>query len=299
MVSPPSGVTPAVVVVGLNPNVVPYMPAGRYREFMWFAKPGETCGSTPPCASTTVELTLSRRPPPNVSHVTNAATLQPGPLAPGQVVSIFGEYLGTPPVSSQFDSGGLYPTTLGNSTVAFNGVPGALLYVSTNQINAVVPWAVGEKSVEILVRHDGANAPAVSVPLAETAPGIFTATGNGRGQGAIINNGISFNSVENPAPKGSVITMFGTGGGLWTEPFLEGSIFLGSSVRIALTAAVSVTIGGRPAAIQYAGPAPYQVAGMFQINARVPLDIGSGPQPLVVTVGQADTAQQQVTVAIQ
>ena len=54
--------------------------------------------------------------------------------------------------------------------------------------------------------------------------------------------------------------------------------------RTALAAPVSLTIGGRPATIQYAGGAPYQVMGMFQVNAKVPDGIGSGPQPVVVTV---------------
>jgi uncharacterized protein (TIGR03437 family) len=60
-----------------------------------------------------------------------------------------------------------------------------------------------------------------------------------------------------------------------------------------------VTIGGQPATIRYAGVAPYRVRGVFQVNAVIPEGIGSGPQPVVLTVNQASNAQQQVTVAVQ
>jgi uncharacterized protein (TIGR03437 family) len=216
------------------------------------------------------------------------------------MVSIFGENLGTPPVSSQFDSGALFPTTLGNSTVEFNGVPGALLYVSTSQINAMLPFGLaGQKSVDIVVTHNRGKSPPFSVALSDTAPGIFTATQNGSGQGAIMINGVSFNSADNPAPKGSVITMFGTGAGLWKESFPEGSAFIGGPAGAHLVAPVSLTIGGLAATLRYAGAAPYQVLGMFQVNAVVPDGIGSGPQPVVLTVGQNNNAQQQVTVTVQ
>jgi uncharacterized protein (TIGR03437 family) len=297
VVSPPSGVTPASVLVGLNPNVVPYLPSGNYGGLLWFSKPGESC---PPCAGPSVTLRLTSQPPPKVSAVASAATLQTGPIAPWQVVSIFGEHLGTPPVSSHFDAGGLYPTTLGNSTVTFSGAEGALLYVSTNQINVAVPFGVaGQKSVEIVVAHNLAKSPPFSVPVADTAPGIFTVTQNGSGQGAILNYGFSLNSVDNPAPKGAIITMFGTGAGLWNQSFPDGSIYFGGPLRTKLAAPVSLTIGGQPATIQYAGGAPYQVMGVFQVNATVPDGIGSGPQPVVLTIGQNNNAQQQATVAVQ
>jgi uncharacterized protein (TIGR03437 family) len=305
VVSPSSGVTPAEVTVGLNPNVVPYLHSGTYSFTVAFAKQGESC---PACAGVPMTLRLIGQPSPSVSAVVSAATLQAGAVAPGEVVSIFGEHLGTPPLSSQFDSSGLYPTTLGNSTVTFNGVAAGLLYVSTTQINALVPYGVaGSKTVDVVVTHTLAKSPPVSVPVTDASPGIFTATATGSGQGAILNNGISLNSTSNPAPKGSAIVMFGTGSGLWSElhpnaiayPFQDGSIFIASSTRIIPAAPVSLTIGGQAARILYSGPAPYQVSGMIQVNAVVPDSVGSGPQPVVLTIGQNSNAQQQVTVAVQ
>ncbi len=141
VVSPSSGVTPASVVVTLNPNVLPYLPSGSITFSVVFAKPGESCPGT--CAGANMVLRLIGSGVPSVTSVVNAATLRPGPIAPGEIVSIFGERLGTPPVSAQYDTGGQYPTTLGNSQVTFNGVAAPLLYVSTTQINAT-PWFPGE-----------------------------------------------------------------------------------------------------------------------------------------------------------
>jgi uncharacterized protein (TIGR03437 family) len=65
------------------------------------------------------------------------------------------------------------------------------------------------------------------------------------------------------------------------------------------TAPVSLTIGGQPAQILYAGQAPDLVVGILQVNAVIPLNISSGPQPVVLTVGSSNNATQGITVAVQ
>ena len=62
---------------------------------------------------------------------------------------------------------------------------------------------------------------------------------------------------------------------------------------------VSVTIGGQPAAISYAGEAPTLVSGVMQINATIPDNIGSQNQTVVVTVGNNSTKLQPITVNVQ
>ena len=65
------------------------------------------------------------------------------------------------------------------------------------------------------------------------------------------------------------------------------------------SAKVSLTIGGQQAQVQYAGLASFLVAGMIQVNALVPFGVGSGPQPIVLTIGQNSNSPQNVTVAVQ
>jgi uncharacterized protein (TIGR03437 family) len=205
----------------------------------------------------------------------------------------------------QYDDTGLYPTALGNTTVTFNGTAAALLFVSTTQINAVVPYEVaGQKTVDVVVTHNFVAAPSVSVPVVDTSPGIFTTTQTGKGQGAILNatgpGASTPNSVDNPSPTGSGVAIFATGGGLLNQAVQDGSIILEvlEPPGFVPAAPVSLTIGGQPAKILYAGAAPYEVAGMLQINATVPNGIGSGAQPVVLTIGANNNASQQVTVAV-
>jgi uncharacterized protein (TIGR03437 family) len=300
VVSPSSGVAPATVYIALDPNTVPYLPAGAYGVNVEFTAVQSTA-PVPGC-SFFVDLSLTRYGPPNITSMVSSATFQPA-ISPGELVSIFGANIGTPPLNGTFDQTGLYPTTLGNTTVTFNGVTAPLLYVSNNQINTVAPYELaGQTTATVVVTHDSQAAPAFSAPVVATSPGIFTLTGTG--QGVIVNasgpSGPTFNSVANPAPQGSAITFSATGAGLWNQTIQDGIVILGSiQPLIAPAANVSLTIGGAPAQILFAGAEPFQITGMLQINAIVPSGIGSGPQPLVLTVGQNSNAQQQVTIAVQ
>jgi uncharacterized protein (TIGR03437 family) len=170
----------------------------------------------------------------------------------------------------------------------------------------VVPFEVaGQKTVNVVVTHDSQPSPVFSLPITATAPAMFTDTQTGKGPGAIINASPGAlspgapNSPENPAPEGSAISIFATGGGVFTQSFTpnqDGLISLGASGPLA--APVSLTIGGKPASVIYAGAAPYAVPGVIQVNAVVPTGIGSGAQPVVLTIGSNNNASQQVTVAV-
>ncbi|MBI1898772.1 MAG: hypothetical protein HYS04_19890 [Acidobacteria bacterium] len=239
-----------------------------------------------------------------MTAVLNAATLQPV-ISPGTVVSILGTNLSTPPITARYDSAGLFPTSLGNSTVTFNGAAAAILYVSTTRIDAVVPYAlVGQQTANVVVMHNRFPSPAFSVPVRDTSPGIFTSIGIGSG---ILNQDGTPNSAENPAPKESVVQIWATGAGVWNQTLQDGSILLShlfdirpsGYVFLRPAAPVSLTIGGRPAEIRYAGPAPYEVSGKIQLNTVVPDGIDSGPQPVVLTIGDNDNSQQHVTVAVE
>ena len=60
---------------------------------------------------------------------------------------------------------------------------------------------------------------------------------------------------------------------------------------------MSVTIGGKPATVVYAGTAPGGVAGFLQVNAVVPSGLPSGSVPIVLTIGNA-SSQTGVTLAV-
>ncbi len=158
----------------------------------------------------------------------------------------------------------------------------------------------------MVVKHYNLESAEFMLPVQDLAPGIFTTSQDGNGQGAILqtakgnNLQISFNSKDNPVEKGAAIIVYATGAGLWNQDVLAGQILLSPAgpLPIIPKAAISLTIGGVPAFILYAGGAP-AMASVIQVNALVPANAGSGDQILELKVGDVTNAQQRVTVAVQ
>jgi uncharacterized protein (TIGR03437 family) len=298
-VTPASGTAPAALTLAVNGSIVPTLPPGAYS--------GTVTVSSPNIASQTINVTLtvSAAPPPVIIAITNAASIQAGPISPGEVVSIFGSNVGpaTPPGGVLFSltPSGMVPTTLGGVTVTFNGVAAPLLFVNALQINAIVPYEIaGQTSANVVVMFGGSNSAQLQTSVVDTRPAIFSLSQGGSGQGAILNQDYSVNGTNKPAAKGSVIQIFGTGEGQLVPAVLTGSVTPGvAPFPKPVASNITVTIGGQPAQIQYAGEAPTLVSGVFQINAVVPASIASGNQPLVVTIGSNTNNTQSITVAVQ
>jgi uncharacterized protein (TIGR03437 family) len=231
--------------------------------------------------------------------VVNAASFVPGPIAPGEMITIFGSNIGpSTPATSQVTAG-LVSTQLAQTQVLVDGTPAPLIYVSATQITAMVPYAVaGKSSVSLQIQYQGNPTNKITLPVAATAPGLFTASGSGIGQGAFLNQDGSPNSATNTAAKGSIVVLYGTGEGQTTPPGMDGKLATDTLPKPA--APVSVTIGGIPVAadgIPYAGTAPGGVAGFLQVNVTVPAGVASGPGPVVLTIG-GSSSPAGVTLAV-
>ena len=59
----------------------------------------------------------------------------------------------------------------------------------------------------------------------------------------------------------------------------------------------TATIGGKNAPVNWAGSAPQNVAGLFQINMQVPADLAPGVYDLVIKAGSF-SSQTGLTVAV-
>jgi len=93
-----------------------------------------------------------------------------------------------------------------------------------------------------------------------------------------------------------VIQVFGTGGGSVVGGAEDGA--LAPPVQGSLvTQPVTATIGGVNTHVDYAGPAPDLVNGAIQVNLTIPPGLTPGPQPVVITVGTAQS-QAGITVAV-
>ena len=231
------------------------------------------------------------------NRVVNAASFVDGPVAPGEIISIIGDQIGPPaPAVSSANADGLIPRVLAGVGASFDGTLAPLLYASSSQINAIVPFAIaGQPSTRAQVTYNGSTVLALSLPVRGAAPALFTFDPSGSGQAAALNQDFGINSSGNPAGKGSIVMLFATGAGQMDPPGVDGKITQGDLAEARL--AVSVTIGGQPADILYAGSAPGLVTGALQVNARVPENIGSGAASIVLNVGDSQS-QSGVTLAI-
>jgi uncharacterized protein (TIGR03437 family) len=176
-----------------------------------------------------------------------------------------------------------------------------LLFVSPTQINAIVPYEMASAaSASVVVGLSGVPSASFPIQIVATAAAIFASGQNGSGQGAILNQNSSVNNAANPAAKGSVVQIFGTGEGQ-VKPAGTSGCVTGFTPPFAMPVAtpVTVTIGGLPATVSYAGEAPALVCGVIQVNAQIPPTVGSGPQPVILTIGNTTNNQQVITVAVQ
>jgi len=251
-----------------------------------------------------VTLTVSAAGTPVVFGVDSGASLQPSSVSPGEIVTIFGVNIGppTPTTGTSFTvtSAGTVPTTLAGVSLTFNGVPTPLIFVAPGQINAIVPYEVaGQTNVPVVVTNNGSASAMFTVPVVATAPSIFTLSENGSGQGAILNQDASVNGTSNPAAAGSVISIYATGEGQLVPAGSTGCITGGKLPLPKPVGTVSLTVGGQAVStIEYAGEAPDFVCGLIQINATLPSNLTSGPQPVVLTIGSTSNTGQSVTVAV-
>jgi uncharacterized protein (TIGR03437 family) len=222
----------------------------------------------------------------------NAASFQRGPVAPGEIISIFAMGYGpanSPPTA--FDARGHVDTILGGTRVLFDGVAAPMIFSSNRQINAIVPYDVaGKSTTQMQIEYGNSRSNLVSVPVAASAPGVFLANG----RAIVLNQDGSLNGPQNPAAQGSIVVLFLTGEGQTNPPGENGKPAL--TVFPVPVLPVTVRIAGTAARLAYAGAAPLFTAGLMQINAEVPTG-NSGTALLIVQVGQGSAPNSVIYVA--
>jgi uncharacterized protein (TIGR03437 family) len=289
--SPLSGTTPASLKVSVSPGS---LPPGEYAGTVTVTS--ATAGNSPQTAS--VRLVINSVSLPVVTKVVNAASALPTAAAPGLIVSIFGANLGPTQGDSGRVVGGVLESTVAETRVMFDSNPAPLLYVSADQINAIVPYAVaGRFSTQLQVEYRGTRSSALVLQVVDAAPGIFTMNKQGTGPGAILNQDYSVNGLTRAAARGSVVMIYATGEGQTSPGGVDGRL-AGSAPYPAPVLPVKVTIGGRDTEVLYAGAAPGFVAGSMQINVRIPNDAPTGDEvPVLISVGNRNS-QPTATLAI-
>ncbi len=263
--------------------------------------------SLPPLADAVVQAQGQVQANPTVSAlfaggVVNGASFASGEaLAPGSIVLVFGLNLAS---GLSFASQVPLETTLGGATMNIGGVEVPLFFTSDGQINAQIPFELAPNSrphVVVQTRRDGSGPEAVTVPatitLAEARPGIFSTNQQGSGQGAILDAQGQLVDSAAPAAAGEIIQVFCTGLGATNPLVASGQAAPGAEPLARVVVPVEAQVGGRTAAVHFAGLAPGFV-GLYQVNVEIPADVEAGSSvPLLLL--QNGVPSNTVTIAVQ
>jgi uncharacterized protein (TIGR03437 family) len=228
--------------------------------------------------------------------IVNAASYKSGPVAPGELITIFQARYGPGSLlNARLTPDNQLATELQTTRVYFDGIAAPMVYALSGQTSAIVPYEVAGRS-ETVVQYEfnGLRSNAVTLPVTRAAPGIFAADATGKGPGLVLKLDYSVNSALNPSRPGDAVIVLATGGGTIAGGAITGALAPGAGVQ---TETVTATIGGVSAPVLYAGPAPGLVNGVLQVNLTIPANAPTGPQPLLLRVGDAET-QSGITIVI-
>ena len=225
---------------------------------------------------------------PSITQLVNAAD-QTSPVAPGGLITVLGNNLS--PVNLATNEIPL-PTALADSCLTVNGIPVPMLFVSSSQINAQLPFNVDGNATMVL-RTPGGISDNYLFSILPAAPSVFrTGTaGPETGLATILRaENSQIVTPTNPIHPGDTITIFATGLGR-TSPNIDAGLPAPSNPTPAALIPPTVSLGGVQLSVTFAGLAPGQI-GVYQINAVVP---GRGvpegmPVPLVIQQGGSETA---------
>ncbi len=204
--------------------------------------------------------------------VVNAATFTAG-VAGGGIISIFGRNLTAGDSTSA--SALPLPTSLAGTSVAVDGRPAPLYFVSPTQINAQLPVEAQDlRSVNVVVTTAGGSSTALQVQTSPVAAGVFSLDGTGRGLAAALHADGRAVNAQQPAAPGEIIQIFVTGLGATTPAVANGAAAPSEPLARTLQTP-AVTLDGIAAEVRFSGLAP-GFAGLNQVNVVVPAAVKAG-----------------------
>jgi uncharacterized protein (TIGR03437 family) len=225
--------------------------------------------------------------PPNTNapfytatSVVDAATNQPGAVAPNGLVSLYGTRLSfaTRALQPQDMIADALPTALPGTGVriAISAIAVPILFVSPQQVNFLVPPLLRPGRHKLQLTRDGWTGPEVDLEVAEVAPGTFVMESRfviaTHADGALIDG-------KAPARPGEVVIVYASGLGQ-TLPRLGNLSVPRGAVQIERRSQFRLLLNGvdvEPGGVLYAGVTP-GFAGLYQINVRLPERLTDNPE---------------------
>jgi uncharacterized protein (TIGR03437 family) len=213
----------------------------------------------------------------SITGISNAASGQQA-FAPGEIIAVYGT--GFASITQQSSALPL-PEFLAGFEATVNGNMAPIYYVSPTQVNIQIPYETSPGTARLVLGNSYENAPAFSLNVAGTAPGIFTFADG-------------FVNPSRSGARGQVVTMFITGDGAVSPSVTTGSPPTRGTPRPLQP--VSVTVAGVDVGTPQFIGIPSWAVGVTQVNFTIPSSVPPGPQPVVVTVGGQPSAAATITV---
>ncbi|HKR00189.1 MAG TPA: lamin tail domain-containing protein [Pyrinomonadaceae bacterium] len=160
------------------------------------------------------------------------------------------------------DQNGNFPTTFEGTTVTVNGRRAQISFVSPTQVNFIVPHETELGTAEVIVTNVEGFQSRGTVAVLNAAPGIFTRSGDGVGEGVVLDADTGMTGPFDPTNGQLRLVIFTTG------------------VRHATQ--VTATAGGRALTVESFMASP-DMPGMDEVHVLVPADLrGAGNVILVI-----------------
>ena len=188
-------------------------------------------------------------------QILNAASLMPGPLAPGMLVSI------------EYPAANAAPPATPH--VLLDGIELPVLEANGDAIQTQLPYLLNASASSLMVRAEHADgtssySAAVGVLFVPAAPGIYAFSGKEPRSGLLLHQGQPLTS-DSPAKVGETLTVWATGLGV-IDPGSENR-----EVEIPVRAYVN----GQPALVVSA-ELPQSATGVYEVQVQQPQGITPG-----------------------
>jgi uncharacterized protein (TIGR03437 family) len=158
-----------------------------------------------------------------------------------------------------------------------------VIYAQSRQVNAQVPFEVRDRQTTVIsLEFNGAVLGSIQTRVVLANPGLLRLEPGASARALALNQDGSVNGPSNPAIRGSIVTLWGTG-----FPLLDSACTTGGSYTSTggLAPGFDAQIYGL-GPLAFAGGTPGLPCGLIRMDLQVPLDARPGAlylSPLVVS----------------
>jgi uncharacterized protein (TIGR03437 family) len=202
-------------------------------------------------------------------------------VAAGSLIAIYGQNL-----AKAYEAGPTSPLaqSLGGVVVRVEDRFLPLVFVSPEQINALLPSDLPEGEYRLIVQSLGQADITGTFTVVRNAPGLFTAVADANTFAVALHEDGSPVTAASPAKRGEQVRLMGTGFGPFDRRPVDGFAAPAQPVITLVDTAVLVAGDLRIPAV-WTGAAP-GLTGITTVRFRVPSELASGARELQVSVNE-------------